>query len=111
MPLDLCRIRPGQDSIRGELAAVVAAQNVVSLTIMLGQPRSATRRSSSRATRMPDSGCIRDQGEAFPAAVTHDGVDAEAATISELIGYKIERPARVGPHRDRHGRPRPDVAA
>lgn len=52
----------------------------LSLTIILGRPRSATEAIQlPRDTQAGQRG-VRHKGEAFPGAVIHDGEYAEAAT-------------------------------
>ena len=60
------------------------------------------RYSDYRATRMP---VIEVSGTSARAGVDH-GQDAHAATVDELIGDEVERPAVVRPLRNQHRRPR-----
>jgi hypothetical protein len=75
--------------------ALLASSVPLSLTIDLGLPRVAIRRSSSRATLRPRERDVGDGRQAFPRAVIEHGKDPEAPTADELIGDKIQRPAVV----------------
>src|SRR5262245_55027458 len=68
----------------------------LSLTIVLGLPRSASSRSSSRAPDAGDRG-VGHQRQAFARAVVDHDEDAQAAAIDELIGNEVERPAVIRP--------------
>jgi hypothetical protein len=78
----------------------------LSLTTIFGLPRSIISRSSSRATRAPESEVY--QRQALACAVIDVGEDAEATAVGELVRHEVERPAVVGRHRNHHRRPGPD---
>lgn len=57
----------------------------LSLTTIFGLPRSITSRSSSRATRVPESEVSATSSQALAGAIIDDGEDTEAAALGELI--------------------------
>src|SRR5262245_4414225 len=101
MPLDTVLLRPGQDPVRGELAAIVADDHP--RPAALGDEQiQFTGNTHARERR------INHQRQALPRAVIDDGEDAEAPSVGELVRYEVERPALVGTQRHQHRRPGPD---
>ena len=93
MPSDPAIVGEREDRARGQLGAVVADDRCW-LT------RSATRRSSSRATRAPerDVSATRARHSRVKSSTT---VDAQAPAAGELGGHDVEQPALVRPEQSR----------
>ena len=79
----------------------------LSLTTILGLPRSALSRSSSRSTQMPES-------EVAATSARHPRVQSvrrsecgSAAAVGQVVRHKVERPSVVRRHRNQHRRPGP----
>ena len=85
--------------------ALLVSSLPLSLTTIFGLPRSIISRSSSRATRMPESEVSATSARHSRVQSSHGGQDAEAAAVGELIRHEVERPAVVGRHRNHHRRP------
>ncbi len=99
---------PVDTALVGQLRMALLVNSLpLSLTTIFGLPRSNTSRSSSRATRVPESEVSATSAKALAGAII-DGEDAEAAAIGELIRHEVERPAVVRRHRHRHRRQGPD---
>lgn len=77
----------------------------LSLTTIFGLPRSITSRSSTRATRVPES---EVSATSLAGAIIDEGGDTESTAIGELIRYEVKRPAAVRRHRHHRRRPGPD---
>jgi hypothetical protein len=101
MPGHPAVVRPAQDRIRGEFAAIVADHHP-GLALLMDQP--------IQLPHDPQAGerGISHQAKAFAGAIVDDGQNAEAASVDELIRDKVQRPAVVGGKADRHRRSRPD---
>jgi len=68
----------------------------LSLTTILGLPRSIASRSSSRATWMPESDVSATGARHWRVQSSTTGQDAEAAAVGELIRHKVERSPSFG---------------
>lgn len=88
--------------------ALLVSSVPLSLTTVLGLPRSITSRSSSRAITGAGERGIGHQRQALAGAIIDNGEDTEPAAVGELIRHEVERPAVVRRHRHRHRRRGPD---
>ena len=92
MPIDLGPIRPLQDRVASELAAVVTDDHHGFATF-LDDP--------IKLTGTPQTGkrCIGDEAQAFPGAIVYDRQNPEPATIGISIGARVPiarfRPPRL----------------
>lgn len=99
MPFDAELLLPGQDSIGGELGAVVADDHAGTAAAFDDLAK------FSHHTQGGERG-VDDQAEALPGEVIDQGQDAEAPAAGERVHHEVERPAQVLILRDRHRRPR-----
>ena len=98
MPFDIALLLPSEDSVRGELSAVVADDHTGAASgfddaIELSQDPQAGERG------------IHHESQAFPGEVIDEREDTEATAAHHRIHDGVERPAKVLVLRDRHRRP------
>src|SRR5690606_21067061 len=100
VPFDPAFLLPSQDRDRGQLAAIVADDQLWVTAAsgdcvqFAGDPHPRQRR-------------VRDQAKTFPGEVVDDGQDAEATAVAQGIGQEVQRPALIDPLRQYHWSPRP----
>jgi len=97
---------PDQTSTAFEVSSVP-----LSPTIMPGRPRSATRSTDSRTTRLPGDRGVHHRPQTFARDIVDDVQHPEAPAGGKLVMHEVQPPALVGerPHRPRrpraHGAP------
>jgi len=83
MPIDIGPIRPLQDRVAGELAAIVADDHL-RLASFLDDPVQLT------GNPQAGKGRIGDECQALPGAIVDDRKHPEPATIGELIRHEVQ---------------------